>query len=317
MKRTAIYIAATVFLGSISITMPEPVYGASAAQERKQIANDRRNNRQQIKQDHLQTRSDNRQSSNENRRESRQDRNENRRENRQDRNENRRENHQDRNENRRENRQDRNENRRENRQDWRQDRRQDRRQFNRRHTVLHYSSHRVGVHVNVLPGVHVSLNLGGSRFYYSSGVYYRPAGNRFVVVTAPIGASIAVLPFGYVDFHLGPRRFYYVNRTYYVYEPTTTQYVVVEQPEGVDEEQLQQLSEAEPVADQASPIQELVVYPAEGQSDQQVEQDRYECHRWSADESGFNPVTSADDTGQPLYLRAMTACLQGRGYSVN
>ena len=35
--------------------------------------------------------------------------------------------------------------------------------------------------------------------------------------------------------------------------------------------------------------QDLYVYPAEGQSDEQLSSDRYACHRWAADESGYDP----------------------------
>jgi outer membrane lipoprotein SlyB len=35
--------------------------------------------------------------------------------------------------------------------------------------------------------------------------------------------------------------------------------------------------------------QDLFVYPAKGQSDQQLANDRYECHRWAVGETGFDP----------------------------
>ena len=35
--------------------------------------------------------------------------------------------------------------------------------------------------------------------------------------------------------------------------------------------------------------QDLFVYPAKGQSDQQLANDRYECHRWAVNETGFDP----------------------------
>lgn len=37
----------------------------------------------------------------------------------------------------------------------------------------------------------------------------------------------------------------------------------------------------------------LFAYPAQGQSQQQQSQDRYECHSWAASESGFDPITAA------------------------
>jgi outer membrane lipoprotein SlyB len=35
--------------------------------------------------------------------------------------------------------------------------------------------------------------------------------------------------------------------------------------------------------------QDLFVYPGKGQSEQQLSNDRYECHRWAVGETGFDP----------------------------
>lgn len=40
--------------------------------------------------------------------------------------------------------------------------------------------------------------------------------------------------------------------------------------------------------------QDLYVYPAQGQSDQQLADDRYACHRWAVTESGFDPSRVSD-----------------------
>jgi YMGG-like Gly-zipper len=34
---------------------------------------------------------------------------------------------------------------------------------------------------------------------------------------------------------------------------------------------------------------DLLIYPAKGQSTEQLEKDRYECHRWAVGQSGFDP----------------------------
>ncbi|MDE2250193.1 MAG: hypothetical protein KGL25_02140 [Gammaproteobacteria bacterium] len=69
---------------------------------------------------------------------------------------------------------------------------------------------------------------------------------------------------------------------------------------------------------------ELYAYPKNGQNREQQATDRYECHRWASDQSGFDPtqplggVSSADaDAKRDAYQRAQRACLEGRGYSVN
>ena len=61
----------------------------------------------------------------------------------------------------------------------------------------------------------------------------------------------------------------------------------------------------------------LYVYPAAGQSDAQTSEDRYQCHVWATNQSGYDPTLGAgkreDAEG---YTRAFTACMQGRNYVV-
>ena len=177
----------------------------------------------------------------------------------------------------------------------------------------HYLAHKVGAYVNALPSARIAFRLKGNRYYYSSGVYYRRSDSRYIVIAAPLGASIVTLPFGYVDLYVGSSRYFYVNRTYYVYEPTTTKYIVVERPQNVNQTELDEYYDEQ--ADASS--DEFIIYPKENQSDERLERDRYECHRWGAEQSGFDPITATNDVGQSLYSRAMVACLEGRGYSVN
>ena len=40
----------------------------------------------------------------------------------------------------------------------------------------------------------------------------------------------------------------------------------------------------------AAAVGDLYVYPAQGQTDQQLKQDRFDCHQWSVNETGFDPV---------------------------
>ena len=61
----------------------------------------------------------------------------------------------------------------------------------------------------------------------------------------------------------------------------------------------------------------LYVYPANGQSEQQLADDRYDCHVWSVDSTGFDPTRGAgsrEDADD--YARAFTACMEGRHYVV-
>ena len=54
-----------------------------------------------------------------------------------------------------------------------------------------------------------------------------------------------------------------------------------------------------------------------GQSDEQLEQDRYECHRWAKGQTGFDPsLPNQDQSQRGAYYRAQAACLEGRGYII-
>ena len=61
----------------------------------------------------------------------------------------------------------------------------------------------------------------------------------------------------------------------------------------------------------------LYVYPAAGQSDAQTAEDRYQCHVWAAEQSGYDPTlgTGSRDEAES-YTRAFTACMEGRNYVV-
>ena len=36
--------------------------------------------------------------------------------------------------------------------------------------------------------------------------------------------------------------------------------------------------------------QELVIYPAKGQSQEQMDKDKYECYTWGKQQTGFDPM---------------------------
>src|ERR1700733_11891658 len=68
----------------------------------------------------------------------------------------------------------------------------------------------------------------------------------------------------------------------------------------------------------------LTITPKNGQSEKQQWADRYECHKWAKDQSGFDPtqrtpegVTAEEiNSRRDQYRRAFSACLEGRGYTV-
>ncbi len=77
------------------------------------------------------------------------------------------------------------------------------------------------------------------------------------------------------------------------------------------------------MATQAPASDQLFIYPKNGQSSEQQAQDRYECHRWAVEQSGFDPTVAGGGVEPEKavdkrnnYFRAQVACLEGRGYTV-
>lgn len=175
----------------------------------------------------------------------------------------------------------------------------------RSHPARGYSTHR-------LPRGYYTARHRGSPYYYHGGAWYRPYGPRYVVVAPPHGIGVSMLPPFYTTVWFGGAPYYYADDTYYVYRPERREYVVTESPRGTP-----------PAGSAESGSSEIFVYPRNGQSEEQQATDRYECHRWAADRTGFDPtrpagnVAETDMTSRRAdYRRAEGACLEARGYSV-
>jgi hypothetical protein len=160
---------------------------------------------------------------------------------------------------------------------------------------------------------HVVVAPGGSRYFYSRGVWYAPRGPSYVVVHAPIGLYVPVLPPFYTTLWFGGVPYFYADNSYYLWREQQHSYEVVDPPE--------QTSGA--ASSSSAGSDEIFTYPKSGQSADQQAKDRYECHRWAKDETQFDPTQPgggvADNQNASKradYRRAMTACLEGRGYSV-
>lgn len=82
--------------------------------------------------------------------------------------------------------------------------------------------------------------------------------------------------------------------------------------------------DAAPAQPPAVRADSLTISPKNGQPEKQQWADRYECHKWAKDQSGFDPTQRPPEgvTGEEVnsrrdqYRRAFSACLEGRGYSV-
>jgi hypothetical protein len=190
--------------------------------------------------------------------------------------------------------------------------------FDPRYSHNHYYVNR-GTLVRAVPGR--PYVVGGGRFYYSGGVWYAPRGPGFVVVAAPIGFFVPVLPPFYTTVWFGGVPYYYANDTYYAWSAEQNGYEVVAPPGDPA------AASTEPPGDTpggaAAPGAELYIYPQNGQSADQQANDKYECHKWSVGQSGFDPTKASGGVPPDQvagkgadYERAMRACLEGRGYSV-
>ncbi len=170
-----------------------------------------------------------------------------------------------------------------------------------------------GYSVRELPRGYVPVNHFHDRYFYSGGVWYAPRGPRFVVVAPPFGAFVPILPQFYTTVWFGGIPYYYANDSYYVWRDSSQQYEVVAPPDG----------SGDTASTEAPPTDDVFIYPKNGQSEDQQSKDRYECHSWASSQSGFDPTkagggVTAQEGGSKRadYNRAITACLEGRGYSV-
>ncbi len=176
--------------------------------------------------------------------------------------------------------------------------------------------YRPGYQIDRMPGGYSRVPWHGSDYYYSGGYWYRPQGPRYIVVAPPRGARVRYLPDYAQQVWLGSALFFLAAGTYYTYEQSTQEYVVAEPPQNVEPVYG---PETMPPPQQPSNPYDVIAYPANGQTQQQVEQDRYDCYRYAVQQSNFDPASA---TYQPapevvgIFRQAMAGCYASRGYSV-
>jgi hypothetical protein len=172
---------------------------------------------------------------------------------------------------------------------------------------------RPGVFRPSLPEGYRPYYRGGNRYYFSGGIWYAPRGAGFYVVAPPPGLVISVLPPYYSTVWFGGVPYYYADNVYYSWQSDQNGYAVVDPPENADA--------PSPPPDSAQ--NDLMIYPKNGQTKEQQAADQFECHNWAKSQAGFDPTepgggTRGDaDAARNNYNRAMSACLQGRGYQIN
>jgi hypothetical protein len=122
------------------------------------------------------------------------------------------------------------------------------------------------------------------------------------------------LPVYYQTMWIDGYPYYYADGDYYA--PTTNGYMVVDP----------QSQAVSPQTGQQSTVElstKLFIYPRNGQSEKQQEEDRYQCDRWAVGQTGYDPTKPASGMSEIQlsqmrsdFKRAMGACLDGRGYSM-
>jgi hypothetical protein len=97
---------------------------------------------------------------------------------------------------------------------------------------------------------------------------------------------------------------------YYRYNNSVRQYEQVTPPASLTGQ----------AATPAAESTELFAYPKNGQTDQQQAKDKAECKSWAGTQNGLDAPAGANTQPDAArlagYLRAQTACLEGRGYIV-
>jgi hypothetical protein len=133
-------------------------------------------------------------------------------------------------------------------------------------------------------------------------------------VGAPIGVFVPALPVFYTTLVLGGVTYLYANDTYYALRAAQHQYEVVAAPADAETAQVTASSGG------GGTDGKTFIYPKANQSEDQQAKDRYECHRWAVDQTGFDPSLGSPPAGQAAkvddYHRAMSACLEARDYTV-
>ncbi|GAA4947346.1 DUF6515 family protein [Halioxenophilus aromaticivorans] len=181
----------------------------------------------------------------------------------------------------------------------------DRNQRDRPQIVMNQYYHLPGHEIHRLPTGIRRLYYRPYPLYYFGGTYYRPHSGGFVVVRAPIGVRVRTLPLGFATFTFGSTVYYHVNDIFY--RRYGSEYVVVDAPTN---------NYTVPVASTYS-SGDWAIYPRYEQSDEELQQDRYECHLWAFDRTNYDPSMPQQDSRlRGDYYRAQAACLEGRGYTV-
>jgi hypothetical protein len=183
------------------------------------------------------------------------------------------------------------------------------------HHDLYYP--RVGYALSILPPGYLDIGFHNRHFFFNAGVWFVREGPRYVVAVPPAGVIIPVLPPAFTTIWIGSSPYYYANGIYYA--PVNGGYVTVVQPPGYEQATVMPPPPAKPAANPSmAPANDLVfIYPRRNQSEAKMTSDRTECSNWASGKTGYDPNQPAmDESQRGDYLRAISSCLESRGYGV-
>jgi hypothetical protein len=128
------------------------------------------------------------------------------------------------------------------------------------------------------------------------------------------GLYFDALPLYYSTYWWDGSPYYYAGDNFYQWNASVGQYETVRPPQNLA---------SQVATTQALQNISLFAYPKNGQTSEQQATDRIECQHWATTQTGVDsslagstaPAT-ASPVRRPDYLRAESACLEGRGYSV-
>jgi len=99
----------------------------------------------------------------------------------------------------------------------------------RHHHSDDFAFHR---HIVVLPFGCLTLNIGGTPYYYDDGIYYQPVQGGYQEVYPPVGAAVPQPPDGSIQIEAGGQTYYYAGGAFYVQQPDGS-FVIAPTPIGV------------------------------------------------------------------------------------
>jgi hypothetical protein len=190
-----------------------------------------------------------------------------------------------------------------------------------------------GVVVRDVPKNATVINYAGLSYHYADGVWYEPRGPAYMVVAPPVGLVVPAIPSFSTPVESMGVTYYYANNAYYRQRPDLAGYEVVNDPSeampltanavGATPSGAPLVTAAATVAAPLTQGSTFVVFPKNGQTQEEQARDHYACYQFAVSQTGFDPMhppaglqPGQTYAAQTTFQRAQAACYEGRGYSV-